>query len=528
MNLLSTSAYRRFNSLGVLDIDGIALPIATGAEDARGRQTSQEVRLNFEAAPHLKGTFGLSGFYENGSQRTPAQYDERVFLARLTNTLNGGGLFPGRALEDPAPLAAFSAAPFLSQLLQAAAARAGAPLALPLAQAIAANLKPGHLESATNFGRTDAFDIFGDLTFHATDRIELGAGVRYSASRKTTGFSSQVLNGRSILGGVLAALAQPDPARQTVLTALAAPGAASIPTSPAYPLPMFGMSFQPTAGGAVVSDKLNDKGFTGRLTALYALAPNANLYANYGRGRRPAVLAASTPAAPIGLPRFAIAQAETVDSLEAGAKAVFAGGRLRLDAAAYRYWYDNFQTRVQQGTLFITSNAGKARSYGLETQAAYVVNANLELFGTYAFNHSRFVMGLREGNHLRLSPDHSLSLAAAIHAPMLGGVVEARPTFVWQSKVFFDDDNDRPDLQQAPRLLMPDPVQDELQGAYGLFSLRFGYTPASGRWSLGAFVSNLFDQKYFKDAGAIGDGIGMPTFVAGEPRFYGLSLSVRR
>jgi outer membrane receptor protein involved in Fe transport len=37
----------------------------------------------------------------------------------------------------------------------------------------------------------------------------------------------------------------------------------------------------------------------------------------------------------------------------------------------------------------------------------------------------------------------------------------------------------------------------------------------------------LLDQDYIRDAGNTGDAIGLPTFIAGEPRFYGLQASVK-
>ena len=46
-------------------------------------------------------------------------------------------------------------------------------------------------------------------------------------------------------------------------------------------------------------------------------------------------------------------------------------------------------------------------------------------------------------------------------------------------------------------------------------------------WRIEAFVTNLFDKNYIKDAGNTGDGLGLPTFIAGEPRFYGIAISFR-
>ena len=40
-------------------------------------------------------------------------------------------------------------------------------------------------------------------------------------------------------------------------------------------------------------------------------------------------------------------------------------------------------------------------------------------------------------------------------------------------------------------------------------------------------IDNLFDKEYIKDAGNAGTGLGMPTFIAGEQRFYGVSATLK-
>jgi outer membrane receptor protein involved in Fe transport len=294
-------------------------------------------------------------------------------------------------------------------------------------------------------------------------------------------------------------------------------------------LPLFGLGSQPTANnGDKSSADLDDEGVTWRLTARYALSDDANLYANYARGRRPKVLAAGAPSAPFGPVRFNEVDAETVDSFEVGAKGVAMDGRLQLDAALFSYAYENFQTTEQQGVLFVVTNAGEAKAYGLELQGRFAASEWAEVFATYAYNHSRFETGIREGNRFRLSPDNSASFGADLHTAFLGGEVWFRPTYTWQSEVFFDDDNDRPDLQRPPRALIADTVQDEVQESYGLLNLRLGYRPTDAGWGVELFVENALDEAYIKDAGNTGDGIGMPSFIAGPPRFVGATLTLRR
>jgi outer membrane receptor protein involved in Fe transport len=526
-SLTSTTAFRRFDALEIFDADGISLPMLTAAEDARGRQTSQEFRLTYEEGP-ITAFLGASYFHEEGTQRAPTQFDERAALARLAGALNGGGAIPGRPASDPVPAALLASPAFTGALLQGVANAYGVALSGAQAQAIAANLKSNHLESTTNGSRTRAFDLFGDVTIRLSDQFEIGGGLRYTHDDKRSTFVSSVENGRSILGGFIGALSQPAAVRTALLQALAVPGAATIPPSAAYPVPLFGLGAQPTAGnGGEDSDMLSNGGFSWRLTARYKPNEDASLYATYARGRRPEVLAASAPSAPLAATRFSILDSETVDSFEVGAKTALMNRTLFIDGAAFYYQYDNFQTTVQQGTQFVLTNAGKAESYGFEGQLRWVPNDMLTLFATYAYNHSRFKTGVRDGNHFRLSPDHSASFGAEASLPAGPGRIIFTPSVTWQSKVFFDDDNDRPDLQQPPAALVADNIQDEWQGSYALVNARLGYEAPDSAWRIEGFIENAFDKKYIMDAGNTGDSLGMPTFIAGAPRFYGISASFR-
>lgn len=527
LKLTSITAYREFDALEVFDADGISLPVLTAAEDAHGNQFSQELRLTYDKGP-LTAFVGGSYFFEDGYQRTPAQFDERVLLARLTSQLAGPAAL-GRPLTDPAPSAIFANTAFTGALLQGVAAASGVALPAAQAQAIAANLKSAHLETTTNFARTNAFDVFADVTLRVTDRFELAGGLRYTRDDKRSGFTASVLNGRSILGGFIGALGQPAATRAALLGALAVPGAAGIPTSAAYPVPLFGLGGQPTAGnGDVQYAELDNDGFSWRATARYKPSDAASLYATYARGRRPSILAPSAPAAPFGAVRFTTLPEETVDSFEVGAKTATMERRLFVDGSVFYYKYRNFQTTEQQGTVFVTTNAGKAESYGFEGQARWVPTRDMTLFATYAYNHSRFESGIREGNRFRLSPDHAVSAGAILGVPLGAdaGRITLTPSVTYQSRVYFDDDNDLPALQQPPRALVPDTLRDETQGAYALVNARIGYE-APGGWQIEAFVENAFDRKYVNDAGNTGDGIGLPTFIAGNPRFYGVAATFR-
>lgn len=516
LTLTSTSAYREFKSYETFDADGVSLPILTAAEEAYGEQTSQEFRLNYDAGGRLTGFVGAGYFSEEGYQRTPTQFDERMALAQLSGVLDGN---PAAVGQNVLPASAYPtvARGVITQLLTPLGAAALAP-------AIAANLKSAHIETPINSSELESFDVFADATYAFTDRFEMAAGIRYTRDEKTTGYASSVQS-RSILGGLLAIQQGAVPPAQipALLGALANPAAVNLPASL---LPLFGLTAQPTANnGDFTYGDLEDEGVTWRLTARYALSDDASLYANYARGRRPEVLSPVGPSAPGGPVTFRQIDAETVDSYEIGAKAALMDRTLRLDGAVYLYNYENFQTTIQDGVAFVVTNAGEAESYGFEGQAVWAASENFELFGTYAYNHSRFKAGIYDGNQLRLSPDHRASVGMTWTLPVGGGAFEIQPTYSWQSEVFFDDDNDRTDLQA--RNLVPDLMVDELQESYGLLNLRIRYAPNAGNWSIEAFADNLLDEEFVKDAGNTGDGLGMPTFIAGEPRTVGVVFGVK-
>ena len=521
--LNSITAYRAFNTLEILDIDGISLPVITGAEDFDDKQFSQELRLNWDNDGPVTAFVGASYFHEEAQQRQSVQFDERFALARLAGALNGGGFIPGRPASDPAPASLLSNPAFDALLLQGVAANFGYPLDGATALGIANNLKSDHREQDINESKTDAFDIFGDVTWKVSPQIELGAGLRWTHDDKTTSISDSVLNNRSILGGFLGALSLPEPNRSAILAALSSP---FVQLFPASVLPLFGVTFQPTNNNGDEIDARNkDNGFTYRLFGRYSPNEDSSIYAIYARGRRPEVLSALNPAVPFGDPRFNLVDAETVDSFEVGAKTALVNRKLYLDGALFYYKYDNFQTLEQVGTTFVTTNAGKAESYGFEAQVRYDPSRDLRLFANYAYNHARFKSGVLDGNHFRLAPEHTFSAGLTWAHDVGPGRIDFTPAVTYQSKVFFDDNNDIPALQQPPATLLPDLIQDEFQDGYALFSARLGYGLQGGKYRAEVFVENAFDKKYIKDAGNSGDALGLPTFIAGEPRTYGIQLT---
>src|SRR6185369_6814011 len=114
---------RKFHALEILDADGTSIPVITAADDARSKQFSQELRLTWNDGGPVTAFVGANYFHEEGSDRTPAQFDERAALAQIAGALNGGGLIPGRPASDPAPMSVLGNPLLLTACSRASLAR---------------------------------------------------------------------------------------------------------------------------------------------------------------------------------------------------------------------------------------------------------------------------------------------------------------------------------------------------------------------------------------------------------------------
>lgn len=446
----SISGWRAFESVEIFDPDGFGAELLVIAEDATGHQWSQEVRFNYDAGGPLTGFFGGSYFYENGQQRIPLATNEAVAQAFL-----------------------FGLDPFNPVPVSLGAAQLG--LTIPL----------GYYEEETaNRGKTTAIDLFGDVTYAVTERLDLTAGVRWTREEKEA----------SLYGWY-----------------------ADRPNNVTFTNTLF---LPATPDGTVVESGTREfDDFTWRFAAQYDVSDVLNVWASYARGRRPDVISFDSTDPDF----FVEVPAELVDSYEVGG--FWNWDNTQLQASVFYSEYQNFQTGRfdPNNAVFITDNAGQATQYGFEAQLDHSINEIATLFATYAYNFSEFDDSDDQGNPqefagntFRLSPDHAFSLGLLSEFDTPVGLISIIPTWTWQSEVFFDNDNDLTDL-----------AQDETQTDYGIVDLRVRWDSASSELYAVVFAENLLDEAYIIDAGNTGDAFGIATFIAGSPRMVGLRVGTR-
>ncbi|RZL63499.1 MAG: TonB-dependent receptor, partial [Rhodococcus sp. (in: high G+C Gram-positive bacteria)] len=208
----------------------------------------------------------------------------------------------------------------------------------------------GNLESGRNIGfrntrhlKTDAYAVYGDATYHVTDKLAIGVGGRYSSDKKYQDLTSQGFN---------------------LLTTN-------------FVVPETHKTFSK---------------FTPRATIRYEVADRTNVYATYSQGFRSGSFnaAASSVAAAI-LP----IKPEEIKSYEIGFKT--AQRFFRAEIAAFYYDYKNLNTSLTVpnplnplSPTLIVGNAPKATIKGIDGQIVASPIEKLNITVGAAYVHARY------------------------------------------------------------------------------------------------------------------------------------------
>jgi outer membrane receptor protein involved in Fe transport len=254
-----------------------------------------------------------------------------------------------------------------------------------------------------------------------------------------------------------------------------------------------------------------------RANLLFRATDNVNLYATWSKGRR-------SPVVNLGSARIngqivannTLIDEEKTTNYEIGIKGSF--GAVNFAIGAYLLQYKNFQISVLEdgNPVAQTRSAGSATNKGIEAEFTAAVSSNLSVFANGAYidakvdDDPRFVAF--SGDQFRLQSKYQFSAGGTATLPISEGIeLYATPTVTYRSRVFFTLPND-PVTSQAPVTLV---------------NLRAGFQHPDGKWQITGFAQNLLNNEYVLDAGNTGGGFGIPTFIRGLPRLYGIEALYR-
>jgi outer membrane receptor protein involved in Fe transport len=270
--------------------------------------------------------------------------------------------------------------------------------------------------------------------------------------------------------------------------------------------------FKPTVGRLDKSKYCFD--WVGRFVMQYDFSREVTLYASLSKGRRPNVVQ-------IDADTTEYLRSEIVNNYEIGIKNLLFDNRLQFNVGSFIYDYCNFQTSsadINGGGLYRFIDSGKATGKGIEAELNLAATKSLTVFANYAFLDARFNAKNSDGkiqqlagNTFRLTPKQSGSAGFSYQFGLRkSGVLTFNLNATYKSGFFFDDQN-------TPGLY---------QGAYALLNTALLYTSKNGRYGFRLNMSNMTNKHFLIDAGNTGQTFGIPTFVPGTPRFYGVQFFV--
>jgi outer membrane receptor protein involved in Fe transport len=339
---------------------------------------------------------------------------------------------------------------------------------------------------------TTSFSIFGNVGYDFTDRLKLGAGLRWIDEEKKGEKVNSAYNGAG-------------------------------PASPVFLNGGFAAIFEPSDSGR---DELSTDAFTYSLSLQYDLTDDLMLYGSHSRGFKSGGF--NIVWGPIGPGEDGFEfDDETVYAYELGLKGTAADGAVQFSTAAFYQKHENYQTAAFIGTIFNLSNADQASTRGVEAELTWQVLDSLRLGANLAFidaKYDNFKNGPcnalstpdangfcdQSGDQLPFVSDWTANLSAEYVQPLMSGNLRLRADLA-----LADDYN--PDLVLAPYY-----VQD----GYERLNLRAGWE--SERFDVTGFVNNVTDAEIVDWAGAANVVPGASgQYVIQAGRTYGLTLRLK-
>ncbi len=249
-----------------------------------------------------------------------------------------------------------------------------------------------------------------------------------------------------------------------------------------------------------------------------------------------------------------LAQPEEINALEWGFGGSWFEGRLNLQGALFFYDYSNYQVFTFNNTLGvppqrIVINADDAQIYGAEAEAKIEPLERFILNVRFGWLESKFldftevvqrrlsagpdseistvitVVQDWDGNRLPNTPRFKVSMGAEYTFEMgrLGNLTP-RYDMSWTDDIFFDQSEG-----VGTRGLLGDdfPRYTIGQKAYTVHNARLTYRAPNGNVQVSGWVRNFTDKLYKSTAFNSSQGPRLVGNFLGDPRTYGLSVSVR-
>ncbi|MEQ8265102.1 TonB-dependent receptor [Pseudohaliea sp.] len=346
---------------------------------------------------------------------------------------------------------------------------------------------------------TEAWSVFGDLTYNFTDRLSVAVGVRYTEDeRRADIFRANYLGTGSPFFGNDAALLL-----------------------------------------AVTSDYEADQTYddtSPRFNVSYKLSEDATVYAGYSKGWKagsfdPRGANFATPAVEEGF------DAEELDSYEVGLKATWWEGRALTNVAVFYSEYTDMQIPgsvgvdsdgdgVNDSFVGTVTNAGDSEISGIEVEGSFLFTESFS--AQYAFSLldaeiKEWIVGgvnVADQREIQNTPEEMAFIALNYDVPLAGG--DLRVSANWSYK------GDITQFEVANEFID--------QEAYSLYNASITWLSSDDAWLVGLHGKNLGDEEYRTAGYCFGFSAGCPsalgiedntTVFFGPPRTWTATVEYR-
>ena len=342
----------------------------------------------------------------------------------------------------------------------------------------------GFYGATTVFNENTTWAVFAQSTYEVNEKLSITGGIRYTDDEKSLVVGEQNVDGFALVIGA-AAINDYDPIN------------------------------------------VDDGQTSFEVSANYQWDEKISLFARYANGFR----AQSIQGRNVAFEEPpTTANAETINSIEAGFKADLLDKSLRLNAAVFAYEIDDIQLSaiggIANGNALL--NADKGQAYGFEIDAQYYVNDNLFLTAGYSYNNTELkddslVVGVCNAPCTELDPVNQNG-QAFIDGNPFPQAPETILTFTAKYTIPAGDDGELYaytdwSLQGNTNLFLYDAAEfktsDQFEGG-----LRLGYENYAHNYSVALFGRNITDEDNVK--GAI--DFNNLTGIMNEPRIIGIEF----
>ena len=295
-------------------------------------------------------------------------------------------------------------------------------------------------EIPSGSGETESIAVYGDVTWHATDVLDVVFGVRYTEDDKKIVYNNPATSG--LLGGLDGQIFGP-------ITPGPVPASSKFDSTD----PRFALNFQ-----------LNDD------VMVYASA--AKGYKSGGLNRQ------LDPVSQTVLPF----DKEENTAFELGIKSSVWGGRGQINAAVFSSEYEDFQLEEQLNLVPQVNNIGDVDVTGAEADFKFLLSDAFELWGSIGILDTEVTNApdvTRNGNKSPQAPETTASLALKYTAEVGDGDIEASALWSYSDEFFFDLAN------------------TFKQDSYSTLDLRAAWS--NDKWGFALVGENVTDEKYLAE-----------------------------